>query len=104
MPDTTMLPAGSILLTTMEVTVGTPELGITGERTVPGLPAENYWFRRHEAVYAALTQFVPRPPRQGLDAGSGEGCCVAAMPRLWQAAGVVGADYDAAAVGHARTA
>src|SRR6476660_1391921 len=85
MPDTTMLPAGSILLTTMEVTVGTPELGITGERTVPGIPAENYWFRRHEAVYAALPQFVPRPPRRVLDAGSGEG-------------------YGAAAVEHARSA
>ena len=102
MPDTTMLPAGSILLTTMEVTVGTPELGITGERTVPGIPAENYWFRRHEAVYAALPHHVPRPPRRVLDAGSGEGYGVAAMAHLWDAAEVVGVDYDAAAVEHAR--
>src|SRR6478752_5448803 len=102
MPDTTMLPAGSILLTTMEVTVGTPELGIAGERTVPGIPAENYWFRRHEAVYAALPHYVPRPPRRVLDAGSGEGYGVAAMAHLWDAAEVVGVDYDAAAVEHAR--
>jgi len=88
--------------TMMEVTVGTPELGITGERTVPGIPAENYWFRRHEAVYAALPHYVPRPPRQVLDAGSGEGYGVAAMAHLWGAAEVVGVDYDAAAVEHAR--
>jgi hypothetical protein len=24
---------------------------ITGERTVPGVEQENYWFRRHEVVY-----------------------------------------------------
>ena len=29
-------------------------LPLTGERTVPGIPEENYWFRRHEVVYEAL--------------------------------------------------
>ena len=28
-------------------------LPLTGERTVPGLAEENYWFRRHEVVYRA---------------------------------------------------
>ena len=27
---------------------------LTGERTVPGLAEENYWFRRHEVVYERL--------------------------------------------------
>ena len=28
-----------------------PPLSLTGERTLPDVPAENYWFRRHQAVY-----------------------------------------------------
>jgi SAM-dependent methyltransferase len=46
-------------------------LPLTGERTVPGIPEENYWFRRHEAVYVAL-----RDRCAGalvLEAGCGEG-------------------------------
>ena len=30
---------------------GVPPLELTGERTLPDVPAENYWFRRHLAVY-----------------------------------------------------
>ncbi|MFN2616028.1 MAG: class I SAM-dependent methyltransferase [Thermoleophilaceae bacterium] len=30
---------------------GVPPLELTGERTLPDVPAENYWFRRHVAVY-----------------------------------------------------
>lgn len=29
-------------------------LPLTGERTIPGLAEENYWFRRHEVVYQRL--------------------------------------------------
>jgi SAM-dependent methyltransferase len=29
-------------------------LALTGERTVPGIAEENYWFRRHEVVYKHL--------------------------------------------------
>ena len=29
-------------------------LALTGERTVPGVAEENYWFRRHEVVYRRL--------------------------------------------------
>ncbi|MPY85990.1 MAG: SAM-dependent methyltransferase, partial [Actinophytocola sp.] len=32
-------------------------LAETGERTVPGVRHENYWFRRHEAAYRALTPY-----------------------------------------------
>lgn len=31
-------------------------LPLTGERTVPGIAEENYWFRRHEVVYRALVE------------------------------------------------
>ena len=34
--------------------MATPVLALTGERTAPGVWHENYWFRRHEAAYAAL--------------------------------------------------
>lgn len=73
-----------------------PTLTLTGERTLPGIPAENYWFRRHEAAYDALVPFC-----QGavvLEAGCGEGYGadrIAAVART-----VVGLDYDAAAVAH----
>src|SRR3954453_9741874 len=30
---------------------GVPPLSLTGERTLPDVPLENYWFRRHLAVY-----------------------------------------------------
>src|ERR1700753_2453985 len=30
---------------------GVPPLELTGERTLPNVPAENYWYRRHLAVY-----------------------------------------------------
>lgn len=46
-------------------------LPLTGERTLPDVRHENYWFRRHEAVYAAL---VPAcRDAMVLDAGVGEG-------------------------------
>ncbi|TML97738.1 MAG: class I SAM-dependent methyltransferase, partial [Actinobacteria bacterium] len=28
---------------------GVPPLTLTGERTLPDIPAENYWYRRHLA-------------------------------------------------------
>lgn len=65
-------------------------LPLTGERTVPGIAEENYWFRRHEAVYAALApRFVEHTV---LEAGCGEGYGA----DLLAAAGatVVGLDYD----------
>jgi hypothetical protein len=29
---------------------GVPPLELTGERTLPDVPEENYWYRRHVAV------------------------------------------------------
>jgi hypothetical protein len=29
---------------------GVPPLALTGERTLPDVPEENYWFRRHLVV------------------------------------------------------
>ena len=39
---------------------GVPPLELTGERTLPDVPAENYWFRRHLAVYEWIGARVDR--------------------------------------------
>jgi len=46
-------------------------LPLTGERTAPGIPEENYWFQRHVVAY----DFVARSlaGARVLDAGCGEG-------------------------------
>lgn len=75
-----------------------PGLMLTGERTIPGLDVENYWFRRHEVVYERLT---PRcAGRDVLEAGCGEGY---GADRIAGAARrVIAVDYDEATVAHVR--
>jgi SAM-dependent methyltransferase len=51
--------------------LGDDALPLTGERTIPGLAEENYWFRRHEVVYERLAQRCAG--RDVLEAGCGEG-------------------------------
>lgn len=73
-------------------------LPLTGERTVPGIPEENYWFRRHEVVYRDL---LPRcAARRVLEAGSGEGYGANMIADV--ASKVTGVDYDVSAVEHVR--
>lgn len=76
----------------------TPTLTLTGERTLPGIHAENYWYRRHEAAYLAMAPFCRGSVV--LDAGCGEGYGAALLHRLG-AGRVVGADVAAEAAGHA---
>jgi SAM-dependent methyltransferase len=75
-----------------------PVLTLTGERTIPGLDVENYWFRRHEVVYQ---QLAPRcAGRDVLEAGCGEGYgadLIAGVARR-----VIALDYDESAVAHVR--
>lgn len=73
------------------------DLVLTGERTLPGIADENYWFRRHEAAYRALLPFVVGA--SVLEAGCGEGYGAAALRE--RARSVVAVDYDAAAAAHA---
>ncbi|MFF0457170.1 class I SAM-dependent methyltransferase [Nocardia africana] len=79
---------------------GVESLPLTGERTVPGIAEENYWFRRHEIVYARLLE------RCGgatvLEAGSGEGYGANMIADV--ATRVIGLDYDTSAVEHVRAA
>ncbi len=73
---------------------------ITGERTVPGVEHENYWYHRHLAVYEYALTHVP-----GLDvleAGSGEGYGASLLAT--EARSLVALDYDAYATQHAHRA
>src|SRR5690606_15905787 len=73
-------------------------LPLTGERTVPGIAEENYWFRRHEVVYARL--LARCAGKTVLEAGSGEGYGADMIAGV--AAKVTGVDYDDSAVAHVR--
>jgi len=73
-------------------------LPLTGERTVPGLAVENYWFRRHEVVYLHCADICAGC--DVLEAGCGEGYgadLIASVARR-----VVAVDYDAGTVAHVR--
>ena len=73
-------------------------LPLTGERTIPGLAEENYWFRRHEVVYARLADRCAG--REVLEAGCGEGYGADLIADV--ARRVIGLDYDEATVAHVR--
>ena len=73
-------------------------LPLTGERTVPGLDVENYWFRRHEAVYLALAPECAAAVVR--DAGVGEGYGAALLAE--SARRVVGLELDPAVAAHVR--
>lgn len=73
-------------------------LPLTGERTVPGLAEENYWFRRHEVVYQRLRDRCAG--RDVLEAGCGEGYGADLIADV--AHTVIGLDYDEATVAHVR--
>ena len=73
---------------------------ITGERTVPGIWHENYWFRRHEVVYLRLVPLVTG--KDVLEAGCGEG--YGAHLLAADAKSLHALDYDDYATGHVHAA
>jgi SAM-dependent methyltransferase len=88
---------------------------LVGERTVPLLEPENYWFRRHQAAYLTLAPLIVAAATRTaaatgtavgttgsvlLEAGSGEGYGVQLLNQAG-AERVVALDYDAAALAHA---
>ncbi|TCN56988.1 methyltransferase family protein [Rhodococcus sp. SMB37] len=77
---------------------GAQQLPLTGERTVPGIAEENYWFRRHEVVYRDMLQRCA--DRTVLEAGAGEGYGADMIADV--ATRVIGLDYDESAVAHIR--
>jgi SAM-dependent methyltransferase len=77
---------------------GVPALHLTGERTLPDVPEENYWFRRHLVVYRWIAERVHG--RRVVDLACGEGYGSAELGRT--AASVVGVDANPEAYEHAR--
>jgi 2-polyprenyl-3-methyl-5-hydroxy-6-metoxy-1,4-benzoquinol methylase len=77
---------------------GVPPLALDGERTLPDVPAENYWFRRHLVVYEWIAARVGGLRVVDLACGEGYGSDVLARA----AASVVGVDANPDAHEHAR--
>lgn len=84
----------------MQPDTGVPPLVLTGERTLPGIAHERYWFARHLVAYRFAA-----PRCAGLrvvDAGCGEGYGTALLAAT--AASAVGVDLAPEVVAHARAA
>ena len=77
---------------------GVPPLHLTGERTLPDVPEENYWYRRHLVVYEWIAQRVHG--RRVVDLASGEGYGAAVLAKT--AASVIGVDANPEAFEHSR--
>lgn len=77
---------------------GVPPLALTGERTLPDVPEENYWYRRHLAVYEWIAERVGGLRAIDMACGEGYGADLLAA----SAASVVGVDANPQAHEHAR--
>src|SRR5262245_32200757 len=77
---------------------GVPPLSLTGERTLPDVPEENYWYRRHLVVYEWIAARTQGERVVDMACGEGYGSSVLAG----SAAAVVGVDANPEAHEHAR--
>jgi SAM-dependent methyltransferase len=77
---------------------GVPPLELTGERTLPDVPAENYWFRRHLVVYEWIAERCAG--LKVVDMACGEGYGTEVLAR--RARVVTGVDANPEAFEHAR--
>jgi 2-polyprenyl-3-methyl-5-hydroxy-6-metoxy-1,4-benzoquinol methylase len=100
------MPAPEPLHVQRNQPAGVPPLSLTGERTLPDVPEENYWYRRHLVVYEWIAdRLAERARRTGtapraVDLACGEGYGSAILAR--SAAEVVGVDANPEAFEHAR--
>ena len=89
----------------------THPLTLTGERTLPGIAHERYWFARHLVAYRYAVACWPgawsgavgaawRRAATVLDAGCGEGYGADLLRDLARGRACVALDYDAAAIAH----
>jgi SAM-dependent methyltransferase len=75
-----------------------PPLELTGERTLPDVPEENYWFQRHVAAYEWIAERCAGLRVADLACGEGYGSDLLAR----RAAEVTGVDANPEAFEHAR--
>jgi 2-polyprenyl-3-methyl-5-hydroxy-6-metoxy-1,4-benzoquinol methylase len=78
---------------------GVPPLELTGERTLPDVPEENYWYQRHLVVYEWIARRTAGLRVVDMACGEGYGSDVLARGG---AASVVGVDANPEAHEHAR--
>jgi SAM-dependent methyltransferase len=78
---------------------GVPPLELTGERTLPDVPQENYWYQRHLVVYEWIARRLGG--KSVIDMACGEGYGADLLARRG-AAKVVGVDANPEAFEHAR--
>lgn len=76
---------------------GVPPLELTGERTLPDVPEENYWYQRHLAVYEWIRARVGGLKVIDMASGEGYGADVLAQ----SAREVVGVEANPDAFAHA---
>ncbi len=96
MRDSTLSPVAQTY-TQRDQPPDVPPLSLTGERTLPDVPEENYWFRRHLAVYEWIGARVAG--LRVVDLACGEGYGSEVLSRA--AAEVVGVDANREAHEHA---
>jgi SAM-dependent methyltransferase len=77
---------------------GVPPLELTGERTLPDVPEENYWYRRHVTVYEWIAARCSGLRVVDLASGEGYGANILAS----SAADVIGVDANPEAFEHAQ--
>ena len=77
---------------------GVPPLALTGERTLPDVPEENYWYRRHVVVYRWVAERCRNLRVVDLACGEGYGSALLAE----NAKHVFGVDANPEAYEHAR--
>jgi SAM-dependent methyltransferase len=77
---------------------GVPPLSLTGERTLPDVPAENYWYRRHVAAYRWIADRCAGLDVVDMACGEGYGTAILAE----RAARATGVDANPEAHEHAR--
>jgi SAM-dependent methyltransferase len=77
---------------------GVPPLVLTGERTLPDVPEENYWYQRHVAAYRWIAGHCQGQRVVDLACGEGYGSAILAE----QARSVQGVDANPEAHEHAR--
>ena len=77
---------------------GVPPLELTGERTLPDLPEENYWYRRHLVVYKWIAERLAGKRAVDMACGEGYGSAVLAE----RAEHVTGVDANPEAYEHAK--